>query len=1070
MNSPSNPPVPTGTVVVPSLASEGRDVASVRSQKNALLDQLRSASGEPSALTPEALLARWPTNPATDQDAASLIFEDFCRRRQEDPGVSLADYQQRFPEHRESLASLVRQEAFLKSLGGSEASSPRFSLPDVGDRLFGFRLLHELGRGSFARVFLASQDELASRPVVLKVSNVEGDEPQTMALLQHTHIVPIHSVHEDRKAGLRAVCMPYFGGASLSAVLKQAGVGRVAVRSGELLVRALQAVQAPLPIPEPVCCTGEIDAGPVCCTGEIDAGPVCCTGEIDAGPVCCTGEIDAGPVCCTGEIKEGEPLPTSGDPKVLALLRGYSYPQAAAWVVARLAEGLQHSHSRGVLHRDIKPSNVLLGMDGQPMLLDFNLAQVNRGNNVKVVLGGTINYMAPEHLRSLAARDLAVARHVDHRADIYSLGMVLFEMLVGRGPFAESASYTPLPLLVEAMAVERGRGAPSLRRVLPNAPWDLESILRKCLAPAPADRYQQAEHVAEDLQRFLDDRPLRFAPELSLRERCRKWRRRHPRVATAGVVSTAAAVLLTTLGAALVGSQSLLATAQSQLGQTREHLDRARAAECRRAFRAGTIGALCLVNTTTDGQDQLRLGLAACEKTLGLYQILQRDDWQEQPAWRLLGGQKRETAEDARELLLLLAWAHAETAPGDRGALRKALSLLDRCEAVAGLPPSRALWEDRGTYLERLGESDRARAARARAAAIRPGCARDHYLLAISLARAGRYAEAVAELNTALGLNPDHYWSLVQRGICYREQGELMLAAADFSRCTGLEPGFAWGHYNLACVLDQNKKHREAIRSYDNALRCDRGFALAYLNRGLAWLDLRQFEAALADLDRAAGRGRQDALLHLGRGTALEALGRAGPADAAFALALGKLDALPPARQATLLCGYGFAVYKRLPDAALRAFGRVLARQAHHPRALYGKAMVLAEEKNIPGAVACFDEALAWHPGFVDARRFRAVLHARMGRLDAAVKDITHCLGKERSGITLYAAACVQALVAAASPEPAARRGLEDQALAFLEAAFRQGYGLAGAADDPDLRAVRQRPEFAALLRRRPPP
>ena len=185
--------------------------------------------------------------------------------------------------------------------------------------------------------------------------------------------------------------------------------------------------------------------------------------------------------------------------------------------------------------------------------------------------------MAPEHLRSLAARNLAVARQVDHRADIYSLGMVFFEMLIGRGPFAGSASYTPLPLLVEAMAVERGRAAPSLRRALPNASWNLESILRKCLAPSPADRYQQAEHLAEDLQRFLDDRPLRHVAELSLRERYRKWRLRHPRLATAGMVSAMATLLLTTLGAALIGSQQLLATAQSQLGQTQEHLDRAEA-------------------------------------------------------------------------------------------------------------------------------------------------------------------------------------------------------------------------------------------------------------------------------------------------------------------------------------------------------------------------------------------------------------------------------------------------------------------------------------------------------------
>jgi eukaryotic-like serine/threonine-protein kinase len=377
MSSRSDLQIPPPTVVVPPRADEGRDVASIRRQKLDLLEQLQSGSKEPRRPTPEELLAKWPTNPQTDRDAASLIFQDFCRHREQDPDTTLDDYQKRFPEHKKSLARLVEHDAFLKSLSGYDGSSPHFSLPVVGDKLFGFRLVHELGRGSFAGVFLASQDDLASRPVVLKVSNLERDEPQTMALLQHTHIVPIHSVHEDKRAGLRAVCLPYFGGASLSAVLKQAGVGTVVVRSGEELVQALQAIQAPLPEAEP----------------------------------------------------GGPPQTMAGDPKVLTLLKGCNYPEAAAWIVARLAEGLQHSHSRGVLHRDIKPSNVLLGMDGQPLLLDFNLAQVTRGERVRVVLGGTINYMAPEHLRLLAARDPAGARQVDHRADIYSLGMVLLAAL-----------------------------------------------------------------------------------------------------------------------------------------------------------------------------------------------------------------------------------------------------------------------------------------------------------------------------------------------------------------------------------------------------------------------------------------------------------------------------------------------------------------------------------------------------------------------------------------------------------------------------------------------------------------
>ena len=134
---------------------------------------------------------------------------------------------------------------------------------------------------------------MASRPVVLKVSNLEGDEPQTMAMLQHTHIVPLHSVHEDKRAGLRGLHAVLWRGEP-SAVLKEAGVGRRPVRSGEEVIRALQAVQAPIPAVEP----------------------------------------------------DDSPQSLAGDPKVLTLLKGYSYPQVVAWIVARLAEGLQHSHNR----------------------------------------------------------------------------------------------------------------------------------------------------------------------------------------------------------------------------------------------------------------------------------------------------------------------------------------------------------------------------------------------------------------------------------------------------------------------------------------------------------------------------------------------------------------------------------------------------------------------------------------------------------------------------------------------------------------------------------------------------
>src|SRR5262249_4380548 len=186
-------------------------------------------------------------------------------------------------------------------------------------------------------------------------------------------------------------------------------------------------------------------------------------------------------------------------PSTLGLLGGMSYVRAAAWVVARLAEALQHAHQRRVLHHDVKPSNILLGADGRPMLLDFNVPQnlLQEQAQVKVTVGGTIVYMAPEHLRAFCGAEADGG--VDHRADIYSLGVVLYEMLVGGKPFDQTGSYSPMLSQMAAMAQERSRCLPSLRQHRPDIPWGLESIFRMCLAPDRDRRYRHAEHLAADL-------------------------------------------------------------------------------------------------------------------------------------------------------------------------------------------------------------------------------------------------------------------------------------------------------------------------------------------------------------------------------------------------------------------------------------------------------------------------------------------------------------------------------------------------------------------------------------------
>jgi serine/threonine protein kinase/Tfp pilus assembly protein PilF len=1101
------------------------DFAAARSLKRQLLEELRASWRDGNPVPAEDLLPRWPGDPQRDPDIASILFEEFRQRREHSSSnggsASLDDYERRFPSQRASLGSLFRQHEFLRSIsGGSTEVTLGLSLPSAGDELFGFRLRQELGQGAFARVFLAEQAALAGRPVVVKVSPIEGEEPQTLAQLQHTHIVPIYSMHEDARVGVRAVCMPYFGGASLSRVLQAVWSETKAAVHGRQLVEALSVVGTP----------------------PLEGA------EREAR---------------SAEREEKACAPRSAlRAPALTLLAGLSYMQAAAWLLARLAEGLQHAHERGVLHCDIKPSNILLGADGQPMLLDFNLARRLYGDHpqAQATLGGTVAYMAPEHLRAMAARDPALARKVDQRTDVYALGMVLFEMLTGQRPFDQSASYSPMPALIEAMAVERSHAVPSLRRQRPDVPWGLESICRKCLAPNPAHRYQRAEDLAEDLRRFQDNRPLRFAPELSWRERGRKWVRRHPRLAVGGAVSAVAGAVLLAGAAIFAGlraewrAERVRAEAERQAQARR--LETARDAEARQRrqqFKAGALQALCLVNTTADGHDNAGEGLRVCEQTLALYGILSDADWQSHPDWqRLPAAERQRLAEDVRELLLLLARARVETAAQEvfqernapsqsagvarpesskgvgtvhprpsktqgvpprniistkegrngiagflaaglsslsetaplgwlttwqatkgvwgpkaaalrtvrRRALRQALALLKRGEAIPGLPPSPALWADRASYLEQLDDSAGARRAHRRSEQLPPIGARDHYLLATTYAGRGDYRRAVAELNQALQTNPRHYWSWCQRGICYQEQGEYALALADFSACVALWPEFAWGYFNRGRILHQLGKPADALRDYTAALERDRGLACAYLNRALVYLDLSRHAEALADFDTAAQRGMDSVVVHAGRGIALEYLSRPKEADAAFAQAWQRdPDHVP------MLLGYGFAVARRLPPQARTAFQKVLVREPRNPRALYGMGMLYSDRSpRSQYALLFFNRAVEAEPTFVAARRARALVLAHRAEGALARQEIDWCVAADPAGVTLYAAACVYALSAEKTYSSVEAKWTADRAIALLREALAQGYGKDRAATDPDLKGIRRHREFQKMI------
>jgi serine/threonine protein kinase len=247
-----------------------------------------------------------------------------------------------------------------------------------------------------------------------------------------------------------------------------------------------------------------------------------------------------------GELKipAGEPSPVRGRVSsttvaVLSTERSSGSRRYFDWVAKlgrQAALALDHAHSIGIVHRDIKPANLLLDPHGLVWITDFGLAQMAGAPGVTVIgeMLGTLRYASPE--QALARRGV-----VDHRSDVYSLGATLYELLTLRPLFAS----TDRNELLRQIADEEPRPPRSLESAVPR---ELETVVLKALCKEPSERYVTARELADDLQRFLDNRPI-LARRPTIMERLWKSARRHPTLVCAGLL-----VLVLLLGASLVST------------------------------------------------------------------------------------------------------------------------------------------------------------------------------------------------------------------------------------------------------------------------------------------------------------------------------------------------------------------------------------------------------------------------------------------------------------------------------------------------------------------------------------
>ena len=861
----------------------------------------------------------------------------------------------------------------------------------VGDTFLGFELVEELGQGAFARVFLAHQQSLAGRPVALKV---------TLRPTREAERLRATSAHQCCPSLLGPQCAA--GTGHLHAVSRSADHCR---RDPDLSRRT---PVRRIPRPQDLGNSGRADYR-----------------------------------CCRERVAvKGQDWQVRHDSDSQTASRRAGRP-FAHWRSARgtashrsVGSGSVHAHGRGILHLDLKPANVLLPDIGEPMLLDFNLSFDTTIADRELV-GGTVPYMATEQLLDLRTRGRGA---VDARTDLYSLGVMAFEMLTGAVPFP-AASRDLIDM--DGLLAARRQGPPSIRELNPNVTPATEAIIWKLLAPEPNDRYQTAEELKTDIDRHLNNLPLAFAREPSPRERIGKWRRRNPGVAGRLLAASLVGLLLG-VGAIAYQQSEARATAQAV----------ARVQHTRAALDATRLDLILPADSKTRAR-----GVAKAEQLLAAYDLPQNSEWMKRSEVRRLSEPERiALAGDLGELLLLLGQAKwqevsSKTNPVREEGAMAALALnraAQMCFPANAQPP--LLDRQAAELAVALGQ----KAEVAAAVGHEPTTARDRFLDAASVLTHGKFMAAIPILELVVADQPNHAAAHFCLAYSRQQIGQVERALERYDVAEKLLPGDPRPAFQRGVLCGMQSNFEEAEKEFTQAIALAPDHAQAYRNRGFARFRQDKFKEAEADLTRALDFGAPAIQVHLYRKQVRTSLGdKAGAIDDQRLIAT-----MTPREEADYIARGRARLGEKDWQGALDDFRAAAEINPRSLAAFQNKVYVLGDRLNQPqAALEAATRMNEIYPDYAAGRIARAVYLARLGHRDEAHAETKKALALSKKDPNIYyRAACVFALTSANNPDDSTK------ALTFLECAVKNGYrDFPSIKSDKDLSSIRGNSRFRQI-------